>query len=215
MSIKWMKSEEIEKEANNLLKSYEKNFNQVLNEEVPLEKMAEFHLDLFFDYDKPKNLNLKKNTLGAIFPDGKIFINESLVNKSSSEGRFRFTLAHEIGHWILHQDILNGNSTKDRISSLFRKGNVISNKEGRTILCRKGDTSGAEWQANKFAAYLLMPSYLVIPLFDELRKKHENTKGSLQSKITFEIANIFNTSIEATKIHLKQLNLNARQLKLF
>jgi hypothetical protein len=60
-----------------------------------------------------------------------------------------------------------------------------------------------------------MPSYLVIPLFDELRKKHENTKGSLQSKITFEIANIFNTSIEATKIHLKQLNLNARQLKLF
>lgn len=215
MSIKWMKKQDIEKEANNLLKSYEKEFRQEINKAVPLEKIAEFHLDLFFDYDKPKNLNLKDNTLGAIFPDGKMFINESLVNKNTSEGRFRFTLAHEIGHWILHQDILNGGSNKNRINSLFRKGTVISNKEGRTILCRKGDKSGAEWQANKFAACLLMPSYLVKPLFDELREKYKNTRGSLQRKIIFKMANIFNTSLEATKIHLKQLNLKANQLKLF
>ena len=215
MDIQWMTPSDIESKVRNLLKTYEQDFNEKITEQVPLEEIAEFILDLDFDYDIPENLNLKSNTLGATFPSGKIFINQSLMGKKNSVGRYRFTMAHEIGHWILHQDILNGSYSKEVIHSLFRQGAVISINDGRTILCRKGDTSGAEWQANKFAAYLLMPSHLLIPAFESLKKKHTKEKSNLQSKICYEIANIFNTSFEATSIHLKELNLNADQLSLF
>ena len=66
-----------------------------------------------------------------------------LVN-GCNEGRLVFTFAHEVGHWVLHRKLLNsgGGSTPCRTA----------------ILCRKKDAKKPiEWQADYFAACMLLP----------------------------------------------------------
>jgi Zn-dependent peptidase ImmA (M78 family) len=67
------------------------------------------------------------------------------------EGRLRFTLGHEIGHWICH----------------------CQNEIGPPVLCRSEDVGigadrGLEREANVFAAELLMPEPAVRKVFAEM-----------------------------------------------
>jgi Zn-dependent peptidase ImmA (M78 family) len=64
-----------------------------------------------------------------------------LVNKYDSTSRQRFTIAHELGHWILHQKELQNN--RDLVV-LYRRS--IDN-----------ETDPLEQEANFFAANLLVP----------------------------------------------------------
>jgi len=73
---------------------------------------------------------------------------EILLNKSDLDKRQRFTLAHEIGHIVLHDQ-----KSKEEIVD-YRKD--ILNPQGTK-----------EREANKFAAELLMPE-------DEFRKQFAN-----------------------------------------
>lgn len=63
------------------------------------------------------------------------------INKYESDLRKRFTIAHELGHFILHKDriIAQGASEPDQ------------------IFFRSSDTNSIEQQANNFASELLMP----------------------------------------------------------
>jgi Zn-dependent peptidase ImmA (M78 family) len=68
------------------------------------------------------------------------------INNTSNSDRQRFSLAHELGHWIQH------------------KGSVF-------LGCRRGDIglhrskqSKAEAEANSFASQILMPDYVIYPL---------------------------------------------------
>lgn len=86
------------------------------------------------------------------------------------EGRRRFAIAHELGHWFMHE------------------------KESQVFTCTaeqmrdyKGSPPGVE--ANLFASELLMPSFLFKPLA-------EDAPPSLQSVKTF--AGKFGTSLTAT-----------------
>jgi len=65
------------------------------------------------------------------------------LNAAHSPVRKRFTLAHEIAHFILHTDLI-GDGIVD--NALYRDG-------------RLGDEK--EWQANRFAASILMPAEAV------------------------------------------------------
>ncbi len=75
------------------------------------------------------------------------------VNKAHSEPRQRFTIAHELGHWLLHDgDGLHVDKTfrinfRDKTSSL---GTKIEERE-----------------ANTFAAWLLMPKEMLLNDIDE------------------------------------------------
>jgi Zn-dependent peptidase ImmA (M78 family) len=64
------------------------------------------------------------------------------LNAHDSAARRRFTLAHEISHFLLHREFLDGSLTDDR---MYRS--------------RLGDVM--ERQANRLAAQLLMPANLV------------------------------------------------------
>ena len=91
--------------------------------------------------------------------------------------RQRFSLAHELGHWVHHR--------------------------GRTTFCRKQDiedgpgVGGVEQTANAFASDLLLPDYLVRPV---ARKADR-----LTLKLVGEIADEFLTSKSATALKLLQL----------
>ncbi len=109
------------------------------------------------------------------------------INKSNSRQRKRFTIAHEIGHYLLHA----------KSSKLF-----IDKKE--KILYRNTNSSTGESlreiEANAFAASLLMPRKLIL---QELEIVTNVTEG----KFIKALAKKFDVSEQAITIRLTNLGL--------
>lgn len=121
-----------------------------------------------------RQANLKKGILGAskvIGMDKLIVISQELNNI----GRKRFTIAHELGHVLMHQGFNYCCSTDFNIR--------ITKKE-------------KEQQANEFASELLLPRKIML---QEL--EHSDVSFKLVSKL----CNHYNTSLIATIIRLTQL----------
>src|SRR5262245_4661608 len=79
---------------------------------VPVESSLEHHLKCSLDFnDLHKRLGVAMTggdpeVLGAVWVGTReVFIDQSLDpdENPGMEGRFRFTVAHEIGHWWLHR----------------------------------------------------------------------------------------------------------------
>ncbi|MDZ8070311.1 MAG: helix-turn-helix domain-containing protein [Nostoc sp. DedQUE08] len=97
-----------------------------------------------------------------------------LVNSGLPEmlGTFtEFTIAHEIGHWVLHINQEDADILSEEI-------NENSDDENQVILflCRSASSpidkfEAFEWQAQYFASCLLMPRYVL----QELRKERDLT----------------------------------------
>ena len=73
------------------------------------------------------------------------------INETHGEKRKRFTIAHELGHYMLHEDLI-GSGLDD--NAVYRSTN-----EGRYSNYKVGPQE--EREANRFAAELLMPYRLV------------------------------------------------------
>jgi Zn-dependent peptidase ImmA (M78 family) len=71
------------------------------------------------------------------------------VNKDDSTERQSFTIAHELGHWILHRSVFLADPSKYAVLPRFSDPN-------KDDLCEK--------EANKFAACLLVPDRLIRPV---------------------------------------------------
>lgn len=104
---------------------------------VPVEKIA-----------KSRNIALRFSPLDqelsgmALIKDGISIIG---VNSLHHPNRQRFTIAHELGHHIMHRDLIDGTVHVDKGFTLWRDG-----------LAAQG-TDLIEMQANAFASELLMP----------------------------------------------------------
>jgi IrrE N-terminal-like domain len=83
--------------------------------------------------------------LGALRPASRmVILNETHLDELEGNlGLRRFTVAHEIGHWYLHAED-------------FRAGQVAIDPAGRTW-CRSGARDPIEYQAEMYAASLLIP----------------------------------------------------------
>lgn len=79
----------------------------------------------------------------------RVVLNERhQADLEANEGALRrFTIGHEVGHWLLH-------------ASAIRSGTLSLLQSGRTW-CRDGARDKAELQAEKFSANLLMPRDLL------------------------------------------------------
>lgn len=71
------------------------------------------------------------------------------VNASDAETRQRFTIAHELGHYVHHRDRI-GDGIED--NRMYRNTGAFHNTKIGAL---------QETQANQFAANLLMPSELI------------------------------------------------------
>ena len=60
--LEWLSPSDIKDKVCALLQRYNQKFDDRIEGEVPVEKIAELILDLKFDLDKPTNLNLPANT---------------------------------------------------------------------------------------------------------------------------------------------------------
>lgn len=116
-----------------------------------------------------------------------------LINSNQSAGRKSFTIAHELGHYMLHKE------------KLEQENEIISGAKGIDIesptssIARQDITSDTsqeyrklETEANKFAAELLMPSDVFLTKCIELNSIDD-------------VANFFGVSISAATIRADRL----------
>lgn len=116
--------------------------------------------DLIEKFELPPVLS-KKMELGRLanlnITSSQICMSDELELDST---RYRFVLAHELGHYFLHKDII-----AEKISSFF-------DDEESLKIWKWNETQSKlmEQQANRFASFLLMPKNLIekeiIDLFD-------------------------------------------------
>ena len=155
-TVPHLKSRAIEQKSLDLLEQYSKHIGMDVPFPIPVLDIIEF---LGYDIDfRPYDKN--QDILGETYLEEKLVaINQDLVEKQ--EGRMHFTAAHEIGHIILHAPL---------------------KVQTPNILCRKEDgfdgtnNKTLERQADKFAAFLLMPTADVKESFYCTRNKPLNLK---------------------------------------
>lgn len=144
---------------------------------------------------------------------GKIIFNplEIKISKSAriDSNRWRFTLAHEIAHLILHKKILESRVNEKIDNESNFEIHFSSTKTNKEIL---------EIQANILAGYMLLPESKVRLVMHKLfsdyaipKRKlfldHQQVNRNQVYEILTKISNIFEVSIEAIKIRFKKLDL--------
>ena len=103
------------------------------------------------------------------------FVNARLyVNAKDSTERKTFTIAHELGHWMLHRDIFAADP--DRYPVLPRFSDP-----------HRGDP--LEMEANRFAATLLVPERLLAPVRGASISQLAGIFGVSRSMMEFRIKN--------------------------
>jgi Zn-dependent peptidase ImmA (M78 family) len=110
------------------------------------------------------------------------------VNDSHSSVRQRFTIAHEIGHYIMH---------KNEEKLFIDKGYSVAFRDVRS----SSGIDRGEIQANQFAASLLMPKKLL----EECIK--ENELDMSDDLALHELANKFEVSIQSMAYRLSRLRI--------
>lgn len=163
--VPFLHEKQIEAEADLLLAEYGEQREPILAPPVPLDEIVEFHLHLTLEYKDMKSLFPFADVHGAIWFDlQKIGIDQDLVPDANPSrlGRYHFTLAHEVGHWRLHRKHYATNPAE---RSLFADGSVKP-----SVVCRSSDwKKPVEWQADAFAARLLMPRKMVYAAWADFR----------------------------------------------
>ena len=164
ISYPYLKNSTIEKESKKLMGDFSNKTGHKLSAPIPVFDIIEY---LGYDVDFRKDgIYEDKNLLGGTIIDQKtIEINENL---SDHEGRMNFTAAHEVGHIILHVPFYNEKHGKD-----VSEHKIISRKDGGFEGTKK---EPEEWQADKFAAFLLMPSELIKKAFFNNYKRPVNIR---------------------------------------
>jgi Zn-dependent peptidase ImmA (M78 family) len=165
-------AEEIDKKVSQLLRQF-----RVRRPPVPVDQIAK-KLGLLL-----VQLPAEDEISGAIIrKDDRVII---AVNPTHHMNRQRFTIAHELGHYFLHQGLL------EHVDENFR------------IAWRNADSSKAvnwpEIEANRFAAELLMPT-------EFLRSDLDSLAGISKRSVAL-LARAYAVSPEAMKIRLTNLGI--------
>lgn len=105
------------------------------------------------------------------------------VNRNEARERQRFTIGHELSHFLLHRDVID--NSPDGITD--------------NVLYRSGAPDNIEYQANRLAADLVMPMALVE------RKLREDFGGVVTDATIESLAASFDVSKAAMEIRLSTL----------
>lgn len=168
---------------------------------VPVERIAEDRYGLrVADVDDPSRIP------GAPIPEGNAHLSGLLLPSRGEiwvhsgetakwPPRRRFTIAHELGHWILHR--VNGQPAMCRAAELAGgriNTGVLPNDDGAGK-AQRPPLPLEEAEANAFAAALLLPAVSV-------RNEHERTCGKIKPMMA-----TFDSSKAALERRLRTLGL--------
>jgi Zn-dependent peptidase ImmA (M78 family) len=214
LKVPFLADRQLESAAQELLRRYAKWKGALPKPPIPVEDIVEGLLELTLSIGDLCGRLGKSDVLGATWlDDGHVMIDSSL---EGNEGRFSFTLAHETGHWVLHRPIIE--MEKVTVPLFAREPN---SKPAPAIVCRDGQRDPAEIQADRFAAYLLMPAAdvraatktvsdqpLVVERLEERRKAGEALPELKRfAADVIERGSFSNVSNQAMQIRLVNLKL--------
>lgn len=114
---------------------------------------------------------------------GTIIVDAGLLN-ARSYGRLRFTLAHELAHWIIHQHIYAGSG-----QTAAMQKNVAKSSDSDYVIERQADLLGS---------LILMPAGQIKKGF----YRHPTDPNPTET-----LSNLFGVSKQAMNIRLKELRL--------
>ena len=168
--VSYVPEEAIEKDAQALLAEYAHARGVAVEAPIAIDDIIEKHLKIGIEFDDthqrfgvPRSgIGVEPDILGAIFFEQKrIVIDESLDPDANpaKEGRYRYTAAHEVGHWRLHRGLFS----KDPAQT-----SLLDSTAPPSVICRTSKAKERiELQADLFAACVLMPRKLVFAAWDE------------------------------------------------
>ncbi len=150
--FRWLHKLEIETIATEILKRMEQTRSYYPHWPLQTRRVAEFlGLDVVWARIRDDEIGQIAGRLLAL--ERLIEINKDLRELRGPKGEA--TIAHEIGHWVLH---INP-ATLKRVSQLQASG--IDIKVKPLLLRTPNSQRGIEWQADYFASCLLMPQYIL------------------------------------------------------
>jgi hypothetical protein len=161
--VPYLAEKAIEHDAGALLTEFAQARGIIIRPPIPIEDIVEKHLKLGIEFDDTHRLfgvprsSPAPDILGAMFfNERRIVIDESLDPEEHppTEGRYRFTLAHEGGgHWRLHRHLF--------ADDLAQPG-LFGGSAAANFICRSSQAKArVEWQADFHASCLIMPRKLV------------------------------------------------------
>jgi len=230
VEVPYLAASAIEADAQSLLSDFSGKFYQLAKPPIPVDEIAELHLQLILEFKDMKEIFPFADIHGAIWFDRSLIGIDTSLDPSINPlmlGRYRFTLAHEIGHWRLHRKYFK--------TSPHEHVPYDGKLPTPDVICRSMEKrQRVEWQADQVAAYLLMPRDMLLEAWQELRGNdmqpiklgeiHELTTGEVityrgrepQSQIERDrgaselfcrpLADKFQVSREAMRIRLESLN---------
>ncbi len=153
----------IELKAAVLLEAYRLKKGRTLTLPIPVESILEGFLKLKFSFMDMREVFGVDDVVGALWMEsGEVGVDHRLDPDANprSEGRYNFTIAHEIGHWLLHR--------RYKLSKTDPMLPYAGYQEASpTYVCRSSTSNRAEIQANLFASSLLMPKPMVVGIWQE------------------------------------------------
>ncbi|PID38743.1 MAG: hypothetical protein CSB49_04055 [Proteobacteria bacterium] len=186
IKVPFLAPAQIESAARELLAKYTRWKEEDLKPPIDVDEIVEGYLDLNFEVTDLKEVLGITDVLGATwFDDGRVCIDGSL---EGNDGRFAFTVAHEIGHWQLHRPIIE----MEKVTLPLFAGKVGDEPKPGLVCRTQAKKQPAEYQADQFAARILMPASTVreaakvvcgddIPAWDGLNDSRK--AGTLDSRL--------------------------------
>lgn len=172
LKLSYLSEEEIEAKAGELLKQSQQT-QAPIDPVVVAESLDVPVYDAEF---------IRESTSGILRKIDGAF--EILVNRHQPLTRQRFSIAHELGHYVLHGETID--RFVDTEVNLYRTGPLDDSRPKRR----------EEIQANLFAAAILMPRSLLKSAVEVTEDLHD-------------LARLFGVSHDAMAIRLGQLNLGS------
>jgi hypothetical protein len=229
--VPYLADRHIEEEASLLLAEFGNEHGQVTSPPIPIDDIVDVFLRLTMEIKDLRELFGVGDVHGALWVSKrKVQIDSSLDPEvfPAKRSRYRFTLAHEAGHWRLHRHLFQGSA--NQLS-------LLPGAERPEYVCRSTDRAPIEIQANKFAAALLMPRDMVKrawdkqhgnmdPVYvDDLRARHRQSlvlewngarEDDAEDDLLLEdasrpLAEVFEVSPDAMRIRLEGLKLLLRK----
>lgn len=216
--VPYLPKQHIEREAELVLAEYAVTHGAITAPPVPIDEIIELHLKLVVEFQNMRELFPYGDVHGALWMrEQRVGVDASLdpALNPRKRGRYHFTLAHEAGHWRLHrkyylEDVAQGRLFGDDLTK-------------PAYVCRSSDKRPVEWQADQFAANLLMPRKLVYAAWDawrgnsnavaltDLRSRSAGASSMTDEEVLGDfcrpLAEQFQASPEAMRIRLAELEL--------